>query len=293
MVAEPERGDLEPPLRGRELPPEVVAARVAQREEDDRYGPLVGTRVEGHLAVYGMALDQLEAAHQRVADVTDLELRGDSRLAAVWQMAGRCLGFARAVLVLAHGGFGDEGLPTARSLHEANRLLDALADPEEGDLVRQWLADEDEEYVRPWQARAAGERIDERLAERMRAAGAEPVPSSVALGRELYHRMSVVAHNRRQGTEMALSEALRTMTRGRHPTVFGRAAAVTYAGAIVEEAVGSVGDALGRFCGPGFYREVLRPALESFAAVRSDMPLDDAAIQALGSTDSDEGAAVT
>jgi hypothetical protein len=67
--------------------------------------------IEGHLAVYGVALDQLERAHQRIADITDLDLSGETRPAAVWQVAGRCIGFARAVLVLAREGIGDETPP--------------------------------------------------------------------------------------------------------------------------------------------------------------------------------------
>jgi hypothetical protein len=70
------------------------------------------------------------------------------------------------------------------------------------------------------------------------------------------------------------------MTRGRHSSIFGRAIAVSYAGTMVEEAVAHVGEALIRFYGPSFLDEVLRPTLESFAAVRADMPLDEEALRA-------------
>jgi hypothetical protein len=152
--------------------------------------------------------------------------------------------------VLAREGIGDEGLPVARSLHEADLLLEALADPHEGDLVRQWLEDRDDAWVRPRHTREAVARIEGRLDERMREAGAEPIAGTGGVGRELYHRMSVVAHNRREGLRLALAPSLRTMTRGRHPSVFGRAIAVSFAGTMVEEAVAHVGEALNAFLWP-------------------------------------------
>lgn len=55
-------------------------------------------------------------SHQQIADRTDVDLAGETRWAAMWQMAGRCIGYARALLVLAHhAGFGDEA-PSDRSL---------------------------------------------------------------------------------------------------------------------------------------------------------------------------------
>jgi hypothetical protein len=271
---------LDPPLARRRLAPKVEQARAFRESDNARYEELARQRIEGHFAVYAMAVDRLADAHQQVVDVTDLDLMGETRPAAVWQVAGRCIGYARALLVLAREGIGDEGLPVARSLHEADLLLEALVDFEEGELVRQWLADRDDAWVRPRHTRAAVTRIEARLDEKMREAGAEPIPGTGAVGRDLYHRMSLVAHNRREGLRFALAPRLRTMTRGPHTSVFGRAIAVSYAGTMVEEAVAHVGEALIRFYGPSFLGDVLRPTLESFAAIRSDMPLEEAALRA-------------
>jgi hypothetical protein len=73
-------------------------------------------------------------------------------------------------------------LPVARSLHEADLLLETLADPEEGGLVRQWLEDRDDAWVRPRQTRAAVERIEGRLEERMRESAPSRFPGRARWG---------------------------------------------------------------------------------------------------------------
>lgn len=52
-------------------------------------------------------------------------------------------------------------------------------------------------------------------------------------------------------------------------------------GAVVEEAVTSVGDGLAQFYGSAFYRDTVRPMVQSFQAIRSEMPLDEASLRAL------------
>src|SRR5205823_2813097 len=119
-----------------------------------------------------------------------------------------------------------EALPMARAAHEANRVLQAVEDPAELDTVRRWLDDEDNRYLRPGDARQAIERIEQRMNAEMEKAGVEPVATTLHLTRQLYHRMSLVAHNRRQAIEQVVSSKLRRMSRGRHPDPVGRALAV-------------------------------------------------------------------
>jgi hypothetical protein len=190
-------------------------------------------------------------------------------------MSGRCLGFGRALLALLREGFAVEALPAARAMHECTRMLDALTDVEEPDLLRRWLDDEGDDYVRPGHARAAIERAEARMDARLRAAGVEPPRGTVELTRRLYHEMSVAAHNRRSSTQRVVSTELRRMPRGRHPSVLGRAEAIRTGCAVVEECVQSVSDALGRFYGPRFLTGTLKPMLESFEAVRRELPLDE------------------
>ncbi len=108
-----------------------------------------------------MAIDAVGRLHSLIADRTDLDLEGDSRQAAAWVIAGRCIGLARAMLSLLRDGYAAEAIPTARGLHEATRLLDAVADDEEVELLGRWLADDD--WVRPRETRAARERMRDRL----------------------------------------------------------------------------------------------------------------------------------
>jgi hypothetical protein len=113
----PEPAHLEPRVHFGALPPAVVAAREHARVEDERIAAIVQTRIAGHIATYGMAIRTVEQLHVGIADGTDIDLRGDTRWAAVWQLAGRAIGFAHALLVLANAGMGDDALPVARAMH--------------------------------------------------------------------------------------------------------------------------------------------------------------------------------
>ena len=154
------------------------------------------------------------------------------RWAAVWQLAGRAIGFAQALLILANAGVGDDALPTARAMHEAVRLLEGVTNRHDRQLVTRWLADDDDRYVRPREARAAVEAGEALGREMMIAAGEEPVANTRHLSDELYHRMSLVAHNRRRVLELVISPSLRRMARGSHPGPIGKAQAVLTHGSI-------------------------------------------------------------
>jgi hypothetical protein len=62
-----------------------------------------------------MAFDTLEEFHQRIADTTNLDLVGDTRPSAVWQVAGRCISLARAGVVLLRAGFTAEAVVLTRT----------------------------------------------------------------------------------------------------------------------------------------------------------------------------------
>ena len=178
---------------------------------------IVDTRISGHVATYGMAIRTVEQLHESIAERTDIDLIGDTRWAAVWQLAGRAIGFAQALLILANAGVGDDALPTARAMHEAVRLLEGVTNRHDRQLVTRWLADDDDRYVRPREARAAVEAGEALVREMMIAAGEEPVANTRHLSDELYHRMSLVAHNRRRVLELVISPSLRRMARARTP----------------------------------------------------------------------------
>jgi hypothetical protein len=278
----PEPADLEPEISIRELPSRVAAARERSRREDQRLSALVEPRIAGHIATYGMAVDAVARLHQQIADRTDIDLSGDTRWAAMWLVSGRSIGFARAVIVLARSGIGDEALPTARALHESVRLLEAVSNGHDRQLVTRWLEDDDERHVRPREVRAANEAAETLVAEAMIAAGEQPLPSTRELSDKLYHRMSVVTHNRRQAIDLVVASNLRRMACGRHPSPVGRGQAVFTLGTIIEEAVRETGRCLSLFLGPEvsgeWLADTLRPTLASFEAVRADQPLEEAAL---------------
>jgi hypothetical protein len=251
-------------------------------------------RIEGHLQVYGLALDALDHVHGWVVENTNLDLTGDSRQAAVWLVGGRCIGFMRAALALLADGFAADTTPMLRSVHEATRLLNTLADPDEPDLLRRWLADD---WVRPKQTRAAGERMRDRLRKQMEAAKAEaeaegdhkraaeiagglrsdvmrPGDHLRGASEQIYDVLSKIEHTRRSGLGDAVSVERREMVTAPHPSPRVRADYVEYAGHVVEEVVRSVGDMLAHFFGPGWYGEQVVPLLRSLADVRAAAPLD-------------------
>ena len=53
------------------------------------------------------------------------------------------------------GGYTAQTWPTMRAIHEANRLLGAVVDPDEERIGRRWLADEEVKQSRRERPRSA------------------------------------------------------------------------------------------------------------------------------------------
>jgi hypothetical protein len=255
-------------------PADVLRRRQSQAARDELDRARWERAIEAHIAAHRMALDHLEETHQWIADTYDFDLVGDSRQAATWQMAGRCIGIGRLICDALALGYTTEVLHLARSLHEAEGLVGIFPLEEGTDLVRKWLADEGEEWVRPGEVRQAQEAFFDRLAELMREAGTPPdVDDPLGLRRMIYGQQSQAAHHRRRWTQDAVAPLLRTMLRG--PTTVWARRAVTAAATlvVVEGAVVSVGDALGQFMPPGWYVEHIVPFVQAFEALRATQPL--------------------
>lgn len=217
-----------------------------------------------------MAIDALVSAHQALADEYDFDLVSDTRAAAVWQMAGRCLGIARSLLDVVLLGYTVEVVHLGRAMHEAARLLDALGDPEEDPLLRRWLAGK---RISPSEVRKAKQRYEERLAAAMTAAGEPELGRTEALTRKIYGELSEAAHHQRRWVQDAVAPMLRTMTTGREPTWERRAHAASLMLLVVGESINSVGVALERFYGPPWYAENVKPYGASFEALEREQPL--------------------
>jgi hypothetical protein len=160
------------PVRWRKLPEDVKGKRWVANAVYERTAADLQPRIDGHLQVYGMVLDALDEAHRQIGDNTDMDLAADSRQAAVWIVGGRCISGTRAALALLAAGFGAESATQERAVHEATRLLGALADDAEPELLQRWLADDDRGWVRPRDTRDAQERLRGRVREAMIAARA-------------------------------------------------------------------------------------------------------------------------
>jgi hypothetical protein len=262
--------ELNPRVTARKLPPQIARNRLEQAARDAADCARLQQPISAHVMARRIALDMLATAHQSLADGYDLDLTGSTRPAAVWQMAGRCLGMARALICLVERGFTAEVLHLGRALHEATRLLSALGDPEEDALLRKWLAGE---YVSPSAVRAAEERYEQRLAAAMAAEGRSELPRTGPITKKIYTKMSEAGHHQRPAVEGDVAPLLRTMVRGPDPTWERRAAAASVTLSFVGEAIDSVGDALARFHGRAWYDEHVRPFWASFEALARKQPL--------------------
>jgi hypothetical protein len=257
--------ELQPPTRRTGLPDQVRRDRERQAAVDEidrrRYEPAI----RANIAAHRIALDALAKTHQILADEYDFDVVGDTRQAAVWQMAGRCIGISRLICDALELGYTADVMHLARALHEADRLLFVFTVPEETKLLRRWLTGE---YVKPQHVRTAELRFEKNLARTMREAGLPTLKRTDALTLEIYDQHSAAAHHRRRWTQDAVTPALRTMIRGRTDSWLRRAGTTAALLAVVEEGVQAVGDGLSSFVGPGWYEESVKPLLEGFAAVR-------------------------
>jgi hypothetical protein len=262
--------------------------RLAQAAEDAANQRIAGPRIEAQAMASRIVLDQLETWHQAILDTTNLDPSAETRGAAIWLVAGRCLGLAEAMWAQVRAGIDNEVLVTGRAIHEAARIVYALGDPEEDDLLRVWLDDEDKyRWVRPKAAREAHDRFQEKLADAMEREGQNRLKSTLALNEELYDRLSRTAHSRRSSCINSYWPDGRRFTYGTHPSPLRRAAATEWAGSMTVEVALSVGDALSGFYGRQFFPTNVRPLIESIEAIRRDQPLGEEAIRAAAGTDQD------
>jgi hypothetical protein len=218
---------------------------------------------EAALQFFGQTLDWLEGHHSHWAEVTTHDLDADERVNAIWKLSGESLAHARAYIGMLEGGYTAQTWPTMRAIHEANRLLGAVVDPEEERIAMRWLADQE---VKQSEARAAEEREAQRIAEQMKEAGLDPPAVDVAgLSRTIYSGMSNAAHHRRSVVDESVDAKARTMTYGTDPDPARRLEFAIFAGAMIHEVLLKVGDALCALWGdPGFFVDHLQPMLRRF-----------------------------
>lgn len=178
------------------------------------------------------------------------------------EASGQAIAYACALVELLDRGYTGQTLALMRAVHEVDRLLVAVNDENEERIGRRWLANQE---VRQRDARDAVQRYVSRISEQMVAAGQEPPSQDVAeLSRQLYGGMSAAAHHQRSIVDEAIDHESRTMIYGPDPRQSERLAYTEFAGALIQEVLITVGDALSFLWGPGFYQRDLAPMLRRF-----------------------------
>ncbi len=218
-----------------------------------------------------MAIDALIEAHRRLADATDIDLSAETRFVALWEMSGRCLGLASALLDQLRRGWTAETVGTMRVLHEAANLLVTFVEDEDETLTRRWLRGG---RIAPREARERVGEFQERAAELARAVGVEIEGDIEELGREIYRILTRGAHNDREGFAECVSGDTRAFAYGPHPDVRVRAVYVDYGGELIEQITMDVGSTLARFFGREFYDQTVKPLIRAMHVIRDDMPID-------------------
>jgi len=274
-VSDPENS-LEPPLNRTGGPSaEVIQARATQGSAAANNRDIYEPRIDAHLEAHRGALEFLRRTHESIADNYDFDVDGETRYAASWQMAGRCLGVALLMVDSLQLGYTAELPHLARALHEADRLLDLFLMPNEDDLLRRWLSGG---KISPSDARKAEERYGATISQEMREAGIDDEGNlnvGAGLSRTMYSKLSEPAHHFRKWTEDAVAPDLRQMIVGPAEAWERRAATVASMVAVVEECILSVGDALAHFMPPGWWDEHIERYRKSFALLIKNQPLTE------------------
>lgn len=221
--------------------------------------------VETTLGFYRQTVDWLAHHHANLGRDSSHDLDADDRWNAVWKLSGQSLAHAHALLELLQAGYTGQTWALMRSIHEVDRLLVAVCNPDEERIPRRWLA---HQQVKQSEARAAEQAEAAKLAEEMRNAGIEPVAEDVEqFSRQIYAGMSKAAHHQRSIVDEAVDAEARTMVYGPDPRSDRRVAFTVYAGPLVHEVTLLVGGAMAQLYGPGFYAEHLAPMLRQLETV--------------------------
>lgn len=223
------------------------------------------TLIESTLDFYRQTLDWLADRHASLGHRSAHDLDANERWNAVWKLSGQSLSHAYALVELLQAGYTGQTWALMRSIHEADRLLVAVCNPDEERIPRRWLADQ---KVTQAEARASEQAEAQAIAAQMREAGVEPVTEDVQqFSRQIYAGMSKAAHHRRSVVDEAVDAEARTMIYGPDPRWDRRVAFTIYASALVQEVTLLVGGAMAQLYGHDFYAEQLAPMLRQLETV--------------------------
>ncbi len=280
--------------------PAVELTRAAWDRRCSCLGAVVQPRIAGHLHAYQLVIDDLANVHAAIADQTDLDLSDYTRPLAIWEMSGRAISLAHALIDQLRREYAAQTVGTARLMHESTVLLEAflVAPPA---LVSKWL---DGEHIPQRDARAEQGKLavegshiakesgaplegDPRYRALVASLGptglhgdADPETVIRHIAREEYREFSHErgGHNDRQGLTFARTATLRRFVYGRQPDPLVRAEFVEEAGHDIERVLISVGYAFARvFLGSTYQTEHIHRLQAGLDAVRRELPLDRSA----------------
>ena len=230
-----------------DLSPEVIAMREAADAEAQRLGPHLDAHIEAVLQNCRIALDALAEHHAQLADRTDLDLQGDTRWAARWQLSGAAIAYVHALVDLSDRGHVDSALPMSRTLYEALEVLGVIND-DAGDrtILNGWLEDRE---IEPKKVRAAAERQAQRVAEEAAAQGIDLGVTGLAEAMKQMYALSPTSAPYRSGLRGMVRPTLRRAVYGPHSDPVERAGGAASTVLAVEATIMGVGDTLAAFYG--------------------------------------------
>lgn len=265
-------------------------------------------KIEGHIDTYQAGIDALAQTHAELIDRSDLDIDEATRSTAVWDLSGRAISLADALIDQLRRGYGPQSIGTTRLMFEAVTLLEAMTEaPEE--VVRKWLEGrhvpvrEAREHLITLAVRSAeesaqaGEAVVDNAAyqalsaeieatpdyqdfiEKRRAEGRAPegiaaLVEYISRGEygELSHKRG--GHNDREGMAHARDARLRQYFYGPHPDPRALAEYVDLAGHDIQRVVIVTGYAFARFfLGSDYQRDLVGALQHSFETVRRTLPL--------------------
>lgn len=308
--------DFEQPVQRHPLTADVVNRRRRAASAAVEVGETLDPRIERHLATFQAAVGELARTHAEIIDQSDLDLTALTRSVAVWELSGRAISLANALIDQLGQGYGPQTIGTTRLMFEAVTVLEALTEAPEA-IVKKWLdgghipvsearkhivnlaergreaaleaneaLESNPQYLAIVAAIEADDEYKRFVAQRAREGdpveGIGVIVEFITRGeyKELSHERG--GHNDRGGFSLSCSSERRQFVYGPHPDPCVRAKYVDVASHDIERVVIVVGYSFARFfLGPNYQREAIELLKEGLAAARGQAPLDEEAIARL------------
>ena len=282
--------DFEPPIHARPVPPDVSTAREGWDVSVARLEAQIGPRIEAGIQACQLALDALADLHRKLADETDIDLSGETRWVALWEMSGRCIALGNALLEQLRAGYTTETAGTARVLVEALNLALAFVEGDE-QVVRRWLRGK---QVGTKEAAAEANRLYELIVREMAEQGQpleqhpeylRQLPGAADLGipteggaagiikytsGRVYGELSSAVHNRRAAVRASSETTLRSFAYRAHPNPRLRAHWVEQGSGHIERTLLDVGTCLAKIFGIDVVRPVVMAHVAGIHAMRTE-----------------------